>query len=1533
MVCNHITRFRLGTIFGFLFLFTSANLGLYAQCTFDGTLTAVPNSCTGKANVYLRNCSTPAFPTNYTFTITASGGSPIYSGVIEAGGACQTITFSNVVTGFYTLKINSTTCSSWTVDVPAVSVPDIVINSSRSPQLCEGESITLTASGGTSYQWYYRDAAGALHTPPPYITSGSSTSNSIIVTPLADTKYVAWGSTSCGGAKYSSDFSTYVTPKVSGTVISGITSLVVGTATTSSFTVTASNSTGQYIWSVTDPSTVAGISQSGVVTWRTDYSGPVVIKAIAKGCNNTEDFDTHPVTVDPVSSLCAFDGTFTNEANICEEKNDVWLRNCSLSFPSNSNFTFSIVSNTKTYVGTFEANAACQTIKFANIAQGLYTLHINNATCPNWTVNVPAPPTAFRISVNSSRSPLLCEEDEITLTGDGSTSSYEWYSVNATGGYISPLYIVPGKGTSTSSAITVMPTENSDYVVKGMVCGGYKFSLPFHISITKKVGPVTISLTNNATSMCEGQSPTTTFTASASNASGGYTWSVYDVTTIESISGGIVTWKSGYVGPVKILVSAKGCNTTPTKDDYPFTITAGVTPFHISATDGICAGQTGDVVLLNDPETDVTYQLFKDGSSSGNGKTKNDMVGAHLTWSGLSQGTYKIQGSKTLCPSKYMLDEKTILFKSPGTIGYNASDVLDPHCAGDPITFSALNGTEFKWTSSKPESWPNGQAVVTANPVVNTTYYLAGKESNCSTPQSKQFEVKVVPKPATPASQNLGKCVWDNIILISDNLPAATRWYIGDNTSVSYTGSQYSVGNLRQPGTYIYKAEALSDRGCKSDNKGTITLTIADDCSDRLNWIETISYKPSLPSGSEIIGHSKSYFDFSGKLLQSQSKSLSTGYIISGQNVKDQYGRNVINSLRVPLAQPGFKYQHYLLTDSDGDLYDFTDFNESVGKQPGTLGWYYSRDNDIEDHVPVTGYPYLRSDFYEDGTGETRKSGDAGEVLRLGAEHEVLSGTFPVFNELDDYLGKRLTATGITDDGSLVNEGVQNVSRDQNGTYGISISDKAGKTLMAARGGASAVANQTLVVNTTVIVSLSDRPILYFYLLEAQDVATSIGGVYKIENLEKNTIYEPAAAAIWPAGFYRIIVTSGSVSVSYKNSYRDIAYQFYDDAGRLKSSVSPNGYEQWKAAIPYTGIDHTTYAYNHQNWLLSMKEPDAGETEYVYTRDGKIRFSRNAEQKDKNKFSYTHYDNLGRPVESGEYKGTAIIFKAMTDAGFATSPLKTTELERTFKEIVWDDANAGNWKNEFVLDRFVTHYDKPVTFSIAYLPSQFRNQQYIRGAISWTENANMKTWFSYDELGRIAWVARKPTKLDRTFMTQYTYDAIGNVVTVYTSAYRNNAVALEEFYHHYEYDNDGRLVKSYTGLDAAKKQLRATYYYYLHGPLKRIELGDNKYVQGIDFVYNINGWLTHINHPDPLSDPGKDANDAFGMVLDYYESAMTNLFSVNRNPGGHDPLNFHRLPEFADLESRDDVKQENLKHLQNSLELVKRNHGKSLSGN
>jgi hypothetical protein len=830
-----------------------------------------------------------------------------------------------------------------------------------------------------------------------------------------------------------------------------------------------------------------------------------------------------------------------------------------------------------------------------------------------------------------------------------------------------------------------------------------------------------------------------------------------------------------------------------------------------------------------------------------------------------------------------------------GPVSISAPDKLICGSSGNiNMTASGPGLILFHWYQpGSTNVWQQGAEVNSGNLTASKTFTVIGYNAvHC--PIGDNVLVKVSPKPGAPMVSNVEVCAWEPVPLFAYNVfnGASVNWFKPGATSPSAVGLEVQHPPLWENGTFNFTAVATNEDGCLGDTQTSFTVTVVEDCDERLNWVQATAFDAS----GAVVSKSRTYFDDAGKTLQGQTYSPATQKIFASQTISDKLNRQVLSTLPAPINESSFRYHWDFALDASGQLYGIEDFDTPSTKfnpaplgddQSGTLGWYYSANNTLEPYTPKTSFPYSRTEFYDDGFGEVRRGAAAGEHHRLGSDHEVLSGTFPVYSELDDYLAKRAIALpGLNQPVSMKGLAVQSISRDQNGKFGLSIADKAGRTVLAARAlqeGESS-ADALHVVNT--VTATETDPMIYFYLVQPQNVliTPAPSSVYVVEDIVSGQSITPPVGA-WPGGFYRLVLTSGSVTVQYANDLIDVSYQFYDDAGRLRSSISPNGFNAWDSPADYSIIDKTTYTYNHQGMLLSSTEPDAGTSNYVYRKDGSIRFSQNAQQLADNKFSYTHYDKIGRPVESGEYRGSSLAFVAMTAPGFSTSAMNA-EVEKIASLVTWTNADIKDWVR--------THYDL-ADASIPNLPAGYE-QEFVNGAISWTENINIKTWYSYDERGRVKWMAQKPAALIQTFLSEYQYDFLGNVLQV-TNTTCINGDRLYPFFHHYEYDASKRLSKVYTSTDGSQKILRGTYEYYLHGPLKRIELGNN--IQGIDFVYNIHGWLTQINHPekDATKDPGGDSNDAFGMILDYYESALTDLFQTSMVPSSLDPHRHHRLSD------------------------------------
>lgn len=290
----------------------------------------------------------------------------------------------------------------------------------------------------------------------------------------------------------------------------------------------------------------------------------------------------------------------------------------------------------------------------------------------------------------------------------------------------------------------------------------------------------------------------------------------------------------------------------------------------------------------------------------------------------------------------------------------------------------------------------------------------------------------------------------------------------------------------------------------------------------------------------------------------------------------------------------------------------------------------------------------------------------------------------------------------------------------------------------------------------------------------------------------------------------------------------------------------------------------TKYRYNTLDAIVSQKTPDAGVSQLWYDRLGRFVASQNARQADLNKYSYTEYDQLGRVKEIDEVTSSAAMATTVSrdEAGLAN----------------WFVAVAGTGK-----DITRTQYDIPYDGSDLQL--QTRN---LRNRVTWTSTYNgaadlpnkyvAGSFYSYDVHGNVSsvWQAYKMGDNEHNLLKRvdYDYDPVSGQVN--KVSYQPGM--LDAFYHRYSYDEENRLVNVHTSRYGVYWENDAFYQYNRQGSLARSVIGQEQ-VQGLDYVYTLQGWLKGINSVVGVSnaDIGGDGQagslvgkDAFGFVLHYF---------------------------------------------------------------
>ena len=641
------------------------------------------------------------------------------------------------------------------------------------------------------------------------------------------------------------------------------------------------------------------------------------------------------------------------------------------------------------------------------------------------------------------------------------------------------------------------------------------------------------------------------------------------------------------------------------------------------------------------------------------------------------------------------------------------------------------------------------------------------------------------------------------------------------------------------------------------------------------NWVSSISYGLN----GQTISKGVSYFDVMGKSTQQQSWDILTNRVWASEVRYDGFGRAVLQTLSAPINNTGtfgFKPDFILsnglpinLSQYDGAT---TLYNPPViSSQVNSLGWYYSTQNNLDPYQDITSYPYSRTVISELNMGQVKSVLGGNKIngewkqsysFTMVAETPVVANDFYSF-----YEGKKVLKT---------------VSRDVHGVEHVIYSDIDGNTLGAARCGGGTPLPLTAVYSdildkgyvdihisqlgsgiTISNFNASRHTIKIYDLITENLIATNVLGVtytlqpgfYRIE--DANNYYEKNNTTTTPVTPLRI---------NYSVSYYDLSYNDYDLGDRLVKSVQPNG----------TGQE-STFKYNTLGQLLETTSVDEGTSRFKYRKDGQIRFSQNSEQAKKQEFSYTNYDNLGRPIESGVYQGTAITFDSYDlDPEDAIPP---STLADAIVDLADGLPSGGKREQNFS----VYDVSDPVLLTILQqcgLPSPEYKQSFLESNVSYTYTQNPttnKTWYSYDIYGRVTWMAQQVAGLSCLKTIHYTYDVFnGNLLLV--DYQKHNAA--ERFTHKYEYNVAGQLTNVYTATDAVTYTKQAHYIYNESGALVRTELAEN--LQGIDYVYNLNGQLKAINHPSlsATNDPGNDgtngfAADVFGVQLDYYTGDYT----------------------------------------------------------
>jgi RHS repeat-associated protein len=392
-------------------------------------------------------------------------------------------------------------------------------------------------------------------------------------------------------------------------------------------------------------------------------------------------------------------------------------------------------------------------------------------------------------------------------------------------------------------------------------------------------------------------------------------------------------------------------------------------------------------------------------------------------------------------------------------------------------------------------------------------------------------------------------------------------------------------------------------------------------------------------------------------------------------------------------------------------------------------------------------------------------------------------------------------------------------------------------------------------------------------------------------------------------------INSEVFTVNYTSNEYYFTLFFYDQAGNLVKTVPPEGVIPITATLTLQAVKDfrntgtgsatypahvllTNYKFNSLQQNNESTTPDGGTTYSWYDAHGRTVLSQNAKQAAASSsgnyiYSYTEYDVLGRPFETGQLVSTATVSidnaTVRNISSFSTWMAACTTRQQvvsTYYDVVipssgTNDYMSGGQKNLRNQISSITYEETKAGTDLT-----FDNASHY----SYDINGNVQTLVQENRDFHLQDMAQSLKRVD------YEYDlASGKVNAIHYQ--QNNS--FDEFNHYYEYDAANRLTNVYSSRNGHLVEKEAKFFYYPHGPLARAEIGD-KQVQGTDYALTLHGWIKGVNSAtlDTARDMGKDAQwyvdfgtdntkkingyfaeDVFGYTLAYYNgdySAISN---------------------------------------------------------
>lgn len=811
---------------------------------------ACPASSTQTVTVYaLPAVAVPDYTvcTGGTVTLTAAGAntyswSPGTYLNTTSGASVNSTPAANIVytvTGTDANGCQNTDASSVTI------IPNAAINAGSDVTICNGESTTLTATGGVNYNWL-----------APISASGAAQT----VSPASTTTYTVNG-TDANGCSGSDQVTVTVNPLPTATISGGGTICING-APAPVITFTGANGTAPYTFTYNINN---GTSQTIVSTGNTatitapvgtagtfNYNLQSVSDASATVCDQLQT-GTATVIVNPLPSVNAgADQTVCQGTQVTLAGSGAQTYAWNNGVSDNVAFTPAVGTITYTVTGT-DANG-CQ-----NTDQVQVTVN------PNPVINAGADQT-------------VCDGDQVTLSGSGAGAggSYTWNNGVTNGVAFTPAvgsltYTVNGTDANSCQGtdqvvVTVNPNPTPGINGASTYCTGtystlststpYSAYLWSNNAVTSTVNVTAGSYTVTVTDAngCQGTSPAfvvtennvVTYNSSVTICQGGSAIihgnsetvaGVYSQTFILPTGCDSVSNVTLVVNPLPAVNAGSdqtvctGTQTTLTAtgaqnyawnngvtNGVPFTQAVGTVTYTVTGTDVNGCQNTDQVnitvnalpVVNAGPDQTVCQgtQVTLSGSGAQNYTWNNGVTNNVAFTPAVGTVSYTVTGTDVNgCQNT---DQANVIVNANPVISAGADQTV---CEGVQVTLTGSGAG-----AGGNYSWNNGitDGVAFTQPVGTVSYTVTGTDANgCQ--GTDQVNVTVNPLPVISAGPDQSVCEGTQVTLTGSGAGAGGN-YVWDN------GITNGVAFTPAVGTITYTVTGTDANGCQNTDQADVTV-------------------------------------------------------------------------------------------------------------------------------------------------------------------------------------------------------------------------------------------------------------------------------------------------------------------------------------------------------------------------------------------------------------------------------------------------------------------------------------------------------------------------------------------------------------------------------------------------------------------------------------------------------------------------------------------------------------------------------------